>query len=494
MIKQFLWAGSEESAAEMSETIKRGLEKFGSFDAALEDGEEENENPIAYQVQEGLAIITVQGGTWSQSNRLTRYYGIPTYDDIRERIIQAVDDPEVKRVMLNIDSPGGRADGVKALSRFIDMTNKVKPIHTYTQGMMASAALWYGTASREVMADEDAKVGSLGAIMIHFEYTEAMKREGVKATVFRTAPLKALGQPYEKLTEQAERHIRKEMQTLHDKFVNGIALNKGLPVATVSTQIATGETFDAPRAKDLGLVDRIVSLDEAIARLVRLDHTSHVPSGSGSSRLEESTPMAKKLVLSQALLAAAALGANVDAIETAGLDGAANADADAEAAAAEVVASEAAAAAAAELAAVTTAPVTTTVPVTPATPVAANSELIAHLREEAKELKTVNSALTVENAEMKKKLETLEPANQRLVDIVRVSTTRLAIAMGGQPFGIDLLEGAALADQFNKLNGEFEKRFVVGGKSVANADAAQTPGNVVKAPVRSVGLNATKLR
>ncbi len=490
MIKQFLWAGSEESAAEMSETIKRGLEKFGSFEAALEHGEDENDNPIAYQVQDGLAIISVQGGTWTNTSQLTRRYGIPTYDDIRERIIEAIDDSEVKRIMLNIDSPGGRADGVKALSKFIDMSNKVKPIHTYTQGMMASAALWYGTASREVMADEDAKVGSLGAIMIHFEYTEAMKREGVKATVFRTAPLKALGQPYEKLTEQAERHIRKEMQTLHDKFVNGIALNKGLPVATVSTQIATGETFDAPRAKDLGLVDRIVSLDEAIARLVRLDHTSHVPSGSGSSRLEESTPMAKKLVLSQALLAAAALGANVaavDAVEVTELDGATATDEAALAAAALAAETATADAAAAELAA---APVAAPV----VAPVAVQNELLTHLREEAKELKTFNAALTLENAELKKKLETLEPANLRLVDIVRVSTTRLAIAMGGQPFGIDLLEGAALADQFNKLNGEFEKRFVVGGKSVTNADAAPTPGNVVKAPVRSVGLNSTKLR
>lgn len=200
--------------------------------------------------------------------------------------------------------------------------------------------------------------------------------------------------------------------------------------------------------------------------------------------------MAKKLVLSQALLAAAALGANVaavDAVEVTELDGATATDEAALAAAALAAETATADAAAAELAA---APVAAPV----VAPVAVQNELLTHLREEAKELKTFNAALTLENAELKKKLETLEPANLRLVDIVRVSTTRLAIAMGGQPFGIDLLEGAALADQFNKLNGEFEKRFVVGGKSVTNADAAPTPGNVVKAPVRSVGLNSTKLR
>lgn len=503
MIRNFLWLGTEESAADFYSVLSKGVEKFGSIEPSLVS-DDDDDNPVMYQVEEGLAIISVKGSTWTTSTEMTRWFGIATYEDIRNRVIEALDDSSVKQIMLNIDSPGGQAAGTGALSKFITRADKVKPIRTHTGGLMASAAMWYGSAGREVVADEDARVGSIGVISVHFEYTEAMKKDGVKATVFRSAPYKALGQPYEKLSEAAERQIMKETKTIHDKFVGAIASNLGLDEKTVAASIATGEVFDAPRGLSLGLVHRIATVDETVARLSKMADNSTAPSGARNpARLEVNIDMKRKgLIISKELLAAAAAsGADLNTIEEGGEgneegnDEAANkAEADkvaadkasAEAAAKVEVdkAAEAAAAAAAPTAAASTAASTATS--------SANDALNTYLKEENTKLAAQVTELQSKLRDSEGKVNSIEPANGRFTKIVRVAATRLVVALGGKPFGIDALEGLALADQFDSLNSEFETNFVSGRVS-RTTDVKEAQRDTGSQAATVIGLKATKL-
>lgn len=276
-----LWLGTEQSAFEYQRVLRHVVEKHGSLTALVradgDDDEEEPENPVPYQLlSNGILLLNISGSTISTTLGWTRYYGLISYQDIKERIAQAADDPAVKLIVLVIDSPGGQASGVKPLAQFIrQVSRKVKPIISFTEKTMASAAVWYGTAADGVYADEDARVGSIGVFLVHMEYVDYFKKEGLTPTVFRTAPYKALGNPYEKLSDKARAEITKEMNEIHERFVNGVALNRSLDAGVVSRDIANGRVFNANEALSLKLIDNVLPFDQVVAKLSKaLDNTS----------------------------------------------------------------------------------------------------------------------------------------------------------------------------------------------------------------------------
>ena len=272
------WLGSEDSAHSYRELLFSIIKEFGSLDRFhTVSSDSEEENPVGLQVVgKNLGVITVSGSTISKTTNYSRYFGVASYQDIRERFVEASDDSNVKAILLRVDSGGGQAAGTSGLAKFISqVSSKVKPVFTHVEGQMGSAALWYGTAAKKVIADEDALSGSLGVIAIHMEYTEAMKQAGVTPTVMRTSPYKALGNPYEKLTKEARESIETELKAMHNTFVGAVAENRGMSPSQVQDTIATGKMYRTDEAIRLGIVDQKLSLDETVARLLKaLDNSA----------------------------------------------------------------------------------------------------------------------------------------------------------------------------------------------------------------------------
>lgn len=263
-----LWLGTEQSLVEFQAMLEAvDLEK-----AMLAQQDDADENPVPFDILDGgLGVIHVSGTTVSKPSFISSLFGLHSYEEIKSRLSEAADNSEVKAILLNLDTPGGQAEGVPALARHIkEVSQHVKPVYSFTQGKMMSAGMWYGSAADYVFADEDARLGSIGVIATHTEVTKAMEMEGVKATVFRSAPYKALGHPYEKLTETAKGEISKEIATLHDKFVSALASNTGLKADFVGSKIANGKTFSANEAMSLGLVKQTVGYDRLVAKLTHV--------------------------------------------------------------------------------------------------------------------------------------------------------------------------------------------------------------------------------
>ena len=86
---------------------------------------------------------------------------------------QALADPKVKAILLDVDSPGGVADGVKTLADQILAARGQKPIVAFAHGQMCSAAYWLGASADRVMADDTAMVGSIGTVMTHTDRSAA---------------------------------------------------------------------------------------------------------------------------------------------------------------------------------------------------------------------------------------------------------------------------------------------------------------------------------
>lgn len=269
-----IWMGDEEGFNAIAENKVLFNQKVinGSADKLrLSEDDEEDEfmgNPVAYEKQGSVAVLSIEGGTFSRTSGFTRYFGIATYDDIRSRLNKAVLDENIKAIILSIDSPGGQADGVSQLAAEIRaINNKVKPVVSVNVGSMASAAYWYGSSASMVLSDEFAKTGSIGTLLIHREFSKMEKDIGITTTVFRTSPYKAVVNSVEPLNDKAREVINQELDYNHKAFVSGIADNRGLDADYVQKEIATGKMYRANDAIALKMVDKVDSLAAVVAKL-----------------------------------------------------------------------------------------------------------------------------------------------------------------------------------------------------------------------------------
>lgn len=268
-----IWLGDVEDALNYEAGMRQCIQKFGSLNPPAGehlnrlqmDEDEEDDNPVGLTMHGALAILDVSGGMTTNTNRFTRWFGMVTYEDIKERLNMLAEDSDVGAVMMNYNTNGGSAEGTGQLADYIRLySNSVKPVFSYTGSKAHSAGYWLFCGGARQLMDEDAKVGSVGCITVHFEMTEMYKQIGIKPTVFRSAPLKALGSPYEKLSEKASAQLQKDTDFWHNRFVNGISKLMGLEVPVVSKTIATGATFEATEAKELGMIDGVKSFEAAL--------------------------------------------------------------------------------------------------------------------------------------------------------------------------------------------------------------------------------------
>jgi membrane-bound ClpP family serine protease len=82
-------------------------------------------------------------------------------------------DPNVKAVVIDVDSPGGSVDGVAELFDQIYSARGSKPITAISNTLMASAAYWIGTAADELVVSPSGQVGSVGVYMVHDDFSKA---------------------------------------------------------------------------------------------------------------------------------------------------------------------------------------------------------------------------------------------------------------------------------------------------------------------------------
>src|SRR5690606_30919548 len=90
---------------------------------------------------------------------------------------EALANPKIRGIVLEIDSPGGEATGINELGKMIAAGARQKPVIAYGGGMVASGAYWLASAAGEIVVDETAMLGSIGVVIT------ARKRDGSDGTV-----------------------------------------------------------------------------------------------------------------------------------------------------------------------------------------------------------------------------------------------------------------------------------------------------------------------
>jgi signal peptide peptidase SppA len=253
-------------------------------------------------ISEGIATVMVHGSLTSEDSFYNQMFGITSYNEIRNAIIEAIGSMEVSRIVLDFDSPGGDSKGVQDLGGFIEFASARVPIVAHVSGEALSAACWLATSCDSITGPPMSEHGSIGVIAILQEITKMAEDQGIKFHVFRAGKYKAIGSPYEELTEEFREIIQAKVDTVEGFFLDAISENRGISRGSVKARVGEGLTFFAAEAVDKGLLDEVLSIQDLLTRLISLSNSN--PRGLNAST--EETSMATKALTAKASAALAA--------------------------------------------------------------------------------------------------------------------------------------------------------------------------------------------
>lgn len=262
--------------------LQRRLDSFSIFTPELlekkamyDDEDDRDKNYSDYTVINGTAVYKISGPLLTSSSFFSRWFGYTSYEDIRNNVLHASQNPEVSDILLFITSPGGSAFGVTDGAEAVRKVSSVKPVYAFSNANMASGAYWIGSQARKIFIAPESEAGSIGVVVTHTSYQKQLEDEGVKVTVIKSAELKAVGGPYRDLTDKEVAHIQDQVNTLDTLFKESVqSVRPGIKLSAMN-----GATYIGADAVKVGLADAVMSYDSVLSYIASQRKTTTDPRG-----------------------------------------------------------------------------------------------------------------------------------------------------------------------------------------------------------------------
>lgn len=213
------------------------------------------------------AVIPMYGVIMPRADAFDEMSGATSIQSMQKAFRSALADPQVTSILFDVDSPGGSVAGVDEFASEIFAARGKKKMAAISNTQMASAAYYLASAADEVIASPSADTGSIGVVSLHLDFSKAAEMEGVKPTFLTYGQYKAEGNQFEPLSGPAREFWQQRVDQYGEMFVKAAARNRGTSQKDVRENYGQGRSFGSAEAKQRGMVDRIESFDETIARL-----------------------------------------------------------------------------------------------------------------------------------------------------------------------------------------------------------------------------------
>ena len=212
-----------------------------------------------------IAVIPVTGIIENRGGFLGGFFS--STDAIGAAVDAAAADPDLRAIVLDVDSPGGSVYGVPELADRIYAARSRKRIVAVANNLMASAAYFIGSAAHEVVATPSSETGSIGVFAVHVDMSGMLEQAGWKVTVVKAGKFKAEGHPFGPLPEEAHAFLQSRVDDYYDMFRGAVARHRSSTPAQVRDGFGQGRAVGAKDAVESGLADRIDTLHGTIERL-----------------------------------------------------------------------------------------------------------------------------------------------------------------------------------------------------------------------------------
>lgn len=220
----------------------------------------------SYHVVDGVAVIPVSGSLVHKLGALHPYSGMTGYDGLLRKLNEAMEDPEVRGVMLDIDSPGGMVAGCFDLADIIARYRQIKPIWSLGYDMHCSAAQMIASSCSHRLITQTGMAGSVGVIMAHANIEKMLEKQGTEVTLIYAGKHKADGNPYEALPKDVRDKWQAKLEDTRTMFASKAAEYMGKDVKDVLATEA--ECYEGKAAVEVGFANEVVNGADAVAVMV----------------------------------------------------------------------------------------------------------------------------------------------------------------------------------------------------------------------------------
>lgn len=215
--------------------------------------------------QNRIEVIYVQGIMLTGS--IPTGFGVATSEEITKSLKDADEDEGVKAIVLRINSPGGSP---AAAEEIVSAMKKIdKPIVISMGDVAASAAYYISVPADRIIANPDTMTGSIGVIWQFQNRSGFYDKEGTSFYIAKTGEFKDMGGDWKGLSDDEKQYAEQVILEAYDRFINEVANDRNLSISAVK-DIADGRIYTGAKAKELGLVDELGSLDDAIEIAAKL--------------------------------------------------------------------------------------------------------------------------------------------------------------------------------------------------------------------------------
>lgn len=226
----------------------------------------------AFDVYEKIAVIPIEGtlvhkGAWlGSSSGETSYQGLQTQIAAAR---QAKAAGKIKGAVFEIDSYGGEVNGAFETAAAIASMSKEMPTLAVLTDFAYSAGYMMASQARQIVMPKYGGAGSIGVIMMHADYSEALAQDGIKVTIIRAGKKKAEGNPYEPLPSDLADRWQAQVEAMREDFADTVARGRNKKTTKAKVLATEADAFDANDALTLGLVDAIADPLEAFSAFVK---------------------------------------------------------------------------------------------------------------------------------------------------------------------------------------------------------------------------------
>jgi protease-4 len=214
---------------------------------------------------EGVISSTVNTSLFSrEKNAVSRVY---------ERLERATLDPQVKAVILRLDTPGGEVTASDMIYHEVlkFKEKSKKPVIGLMMGVAASGGYYIASACDSIIAHPTTLTGSIGVLSIFPNFGDLMAKVGVKVNVIKSGEAKDSGGPFREMTGEEKKLFQAIIDEYYQDFLNAVSANRKERIpADELRKIADGRVYTAPQALKLKLIDEIGYFDDAYKRILAM--------------------------------------------------------------------------------------------------------------------------------------------------------------------------------------------------------------------------------
>lgn len=227
----------------------------------------EGVRPAPLVTGDAVAVIRLDGVISSSNGGHLAVLQVITPERVADLLEQAAANPAIKAVVVHVNSPGGSVVASDEIYRaFVEFE---KPIVIWMGERAASGGYYISCGGDYIVAHPNTLTGSIGVISQFVNAEGLMEKIGVEVVVITSGPHKDIGSPFREMTEEERELWGAITDEIYGGFVELVAQARDLPLETVR-ELADGRVYTGRQALEVGLVDAVGTLKDAIAKAAEL--------------------------------------------------------------------------------------------------------------------------------------------------------------------------------------------------------------------------------